>query len=137
MKKLNEDLFFNIQQIPSSLLISISENEGNSLNDNSQERVLALSKSLTNVENIDYDEIVDLLSKLDSKTLSSFILNANSTDSKLSIELLNSINRLAGKNLDSAKFVSEKLLSLYKLSLFTSVFSDSRLKALKVALRNY
>lgn len=137
MKKLNEDLFFNIQQIPSSLLIAISENEGNSLNDTSQERVLALSKSLTTVEDINYNEVVDLLSKLDSKTLSNFILNANSTDTKMSIELLNSINRMTGKNQDSAKFVSEKLLSLYKLSLFTSVFSDSRLKALKVALRNY
>ena len=50
MKKLNEDLFFNIQQIPSSLLISISENESNIVDDESQEKVLLLSKNLKKLE---------------------------------------------------------------------------------------
>lgn len=137
MKKIHDDLFFNLKKIPDSVLENLSKFDINKLTNETNSNVLGLSKNLKKGGDFEFEKFAILLSKLDSITLTKFILNVNELDDGLSKEIVASINRMTEENNDSAKYVSEKLLSLYRLSLFVSVFNDSRLKALKVALRNY
>jgi hypothetical protein len=137
MSKIHDDLFFNLNKIPDSVLENLSKFDINTLTGETNSNVLGFSKRLDQVNDFEFEKLAVLLSKLDSITLTKFMLNVYDLDDGLSKELVASINRMTEENNDSAKFISEKLISLYRLSLFVSVFNDSRLKALKIALRNY
>lgn len=137
MMKLNEDVFYNLDKITDKTLEKLSKLEKNSVSKETSSNILGFSSNLHHIEDIRFDKLMLLLSKFDSSNLVKFMLSVNESDDELSKELLNSINRMSEENNDSAKYVSEKLLSLYRLSLFSSIFNEERLKSLKIALRNY
>ena len=137
MIKLNEDVFYNLDKISDKALESLSKLEKNSVSKETSSNISGFSSNLRQIEDVKFDKLMVLLSKFDSSNLVKFMLSVNESDDELSKELLNSINRMSEENDDSAKYVSEKLLSLYRLSLFSSIFNEKRLKSLKIALRNY
>lgn len=136
MKMINEDIFYNINKISTTILEEISEIDINAMSDDSKKEISKISKNTREIKDKDEEEFIVLMSKMDIFTMSNFFLNIEKNDKFFSNKIIKMINSNKGKN-EKIDFVLNKLLGIYKMSLFSSVFSESRLQALELSLRNY
>lgn len=137
MKKINEDIYYNLRQIPTSLLKELSNIDKNEISDSTREKVAKLTKSLIDIEDKEPLDVIKIMAKMDIYDMSNLILNIEKVDKKFSTELLNGLNRLDNKMDDDAVYVADKLLKIYRLNVFSSVFSTKRIQALELNLRSY
>lgn len=137
MKKINEDIYYNLRQVPASLLRELSNIDKNEISDSTREKVAKLTKNLIDIEDKEPLDIIKIMAKMDIYDMSNLILNIEKVDKKFSTELINGLNRLDNKMDDDAVYVADKLLKIYRLNVFSSVFSTKRIQALELNLRSY
>jgi hypothetical protein len=133
--KINSDLLSHVKALSPSLLRDIASFE-HTLSDETQGLLKKLKEKIKADPNAvdDYDDLVKVISMLNSKDLVNFILDMDKIDPVFLDELFYIINQLSITGKDFADKIIKRAMHLQRLSMLTSVFSDSRVDALRVVM---
>jgi hypothetical protein len=137
--KINKDIVYHLKNIPVNLFEDISKIENKIISTDSIDRILSIEKNIVNIKNEldDYSDLIKLMSLLDSKTLSGFILGIERLDDEFIDEFLKILDQLRKSKESYAIDLTERLISFHKISTIKSIFDENRLAALKVTLNKY
>jgi hypothetical protein len=137
--KITRDISFHIKNINIDIMNEISKYENKDISESSQKSIDFIKKNISKIKDEldDYELIVKLLNNLNIKNLTNFLMDIETLDNSFFSELLLIINQLEKNNERYAKEVSEKLSTIYTISLLKNVFSENRVASLQIAANSY
>lgn len=137
--KITNDVTYHLNNISRvGILEKISEFENINISKKNLGKIKYISENIKDIKDEvdDYEKIVDLLSLFNYENLSSFLLDIERVDSVFLSQLIDTINQMNNVNNENAKKITDKLLSVYSMSLIKTVFSEERIRKLENILTN-
>jgi hypothetical protein len=136
---LSEEAIHSLKNTPKILLKDIAEAENINISNENLENIGEIKSNLKDIRKAGVDEslFVNLMSKLDSKTLADFIIDIDRLDEDFLKEIIKITNDLSKRDSKEASDLIDKLLTIYRMNVLSVMFSENRLASLELALKNY
>jgi hypothetical protein len=136
---LSEEAIHSLKNTPKILLKDIAEAENINISNENLENIGEIKSNLKDIRKAGVDEslFINLMSKLDSKTLADFIIDIDRLDEDFLKEIIKITNDLNKRDSKEASDLIDKLLIIYRMNVLSVMFSENRLASLELALKNY